>query len=261
MTSWHTYTRAHVPLKRLHIWRLNPTAEAYMKMDSWYRPTQLQLSIPHPSIIDWMPWPAVRDKLILYHAANPRLDEVICDIGNNYVMECDLSEFVANIRHTRGLIGVFDLVRSIAPTATSDSAQDDFCSGEFDPDFSVDSSHPNSSIKDTDGAVDVTCLLPAPNVEALFSSKSFALQAFKALGCDKGANLFKLDPEFFKMHPELTDPMADLMANGVMRLRPPHPKSISPPRPLDSSMLGRYRELSTWTFDRSFFQTDAAAGA
>ena len=77
MTSWHTYTRSHVPLKRLHIWRLNPTAEAYMKMDSYYRPTQIQLSIPHPSIIDWMPWPAMRDKLILYHAANPHLDNVV----------------------------------------------------------------------------------------------------------------------------------------------------------------------------------------
>jgi hypothetical protein len=77
MTSWHTYTRSHVPLKRLHIWRLSPTAEAYMKMDSWYRPTQIQLSIPHPSIIDWMPWPAMRDKLILYHAANPHLDNIV----------------------------------------------------------------------------------------------------------------------------------------------------------------------------------------
>jgi hypothetical protein len=208
-----------------------------------------------------MPWPAMRDKLILYHGANPRLDEVICDIGNNYVMECDFSKLVANMQPTHGIIGVVDLVRSIAPTATSD--QEDIWSGNnFDPDFSADGSSPVSSIEDTDGAPDVTCSLPAPNVHAFFASKSFALQAFKALGCDKGANNFKLDPEFFKMHPELYDfSTSNLMSSGVIRLRPSNSKSISPPRALDSGMLGRYRELSAWTFDLSFFQSDASCTA
>lgn len=258
MTSWHTYTRSHLPLRRLHIWRLNPTVEAYMNLDSWYRPTQIQLTVPHPLIIDWMPWPAMRDKLIIHHSANPRLDDVVCDIGNNYVMECDLSKLVANIRPMQGLIGVFDLVRSIAPTATSDPVQEYTWSDQFDPNFSDDSLSPTGSIEDIDGAVDAVCSLPAPNVDALFNSKAFALQAFNALGCARGACHFKLDPEFFRNHPELYDPTSNLMANGIMRLRPQHHRSIVPPRLLDSSTLGRYRELSTWTFDPSFFHSDAA---
>lgn len=208
-----------------------------------------------------MPWPSMRDKLILYHAANPRLDEVICDIGNNYVMECDSSKLVDNMQPTRVIIGVVDLVHSIAPTATSDPNQDDLRTRSFDPDFSADGSSPGSSIEDTDGAPDINCSLPAPNVDALFASKAFALQAFKALGCDKGANRFRLDPEFFRMHPELYEPAENLMGNGVIRLRPPNSKSISPPRALDSAALGQYRELSTWTFDLSFFQSDASHAA
>ena len=186
MTSWHTYTRAHIPLKRLHTWRLNPTAENYSKVDSWFRPTKTQMTIPHPSIIDWIPWPAMRDKLIIYHAANPHLDDIICEIGDNYVMECDLSDFVANIHRTPGLIGVFDLVRSIAPTATSEPVHEDTWSGRYDLDFSHDGSSPASSIEDIDSLVDVVCSLPAPNLDALFGSKAFALKAFKALRCDKG---------------------------------------------------------------------------
>ena len=102
------------------------------------------------------------------------------------MMECDLSNFVADFCPTQGLIGVFDLVRSIAPTATSDSAQEDIWSEQHDTDFSNNGSSPANTTEDTDGAVDLVCALPAPNVDALFGSKAFALQAFKALGCDKG---------------------------------------------------------------------------
>lgn len=113
------------------------------------------------------------------------------------MMECDLSNFVANISPTQGLIGVFDLVRSIAPTATSDSAQEDIWSEQHDTNFSNNGSSPANSIEDTDGALDIVCSLPAPNVDALFGSKAFALQAFKALGCDKGVLRSKIssDPE------------------------------------------------------------------
>ena len=76
-----------------------------------------------------------------------------------------------------------------------------------------------------------------------------------------GINLYKLDPEFFKKHPELYDPTSDLMANGIVRIRPPHPKAINPPKLLDSSLLGRYRELATWTDDLLSFQTDVTAAA
>ena len=93
--------------------------------------------------------------------------------------------------------------------------------------------------------------LPAPNVNALFNSKSFALKAFKVLGMDQGAVTFRLDPAFFEQHPELYDCKASLMAHGIP-LRPPVRASVPTPRVLDTSLLGRYRELSMWTFETSF---------
>ena len=70
MKSWHTYTRAHVPLTKLMTWRINPTAASYADLCSttpaWV-PTKLQISVPHPPVIDWIPFPSMRDKLIHYH--------------------------------------------------------------------------------------------------------------------------------------------------------------------------------------------------
>ena len=255
MTAWHTYTRAHVPVGHLMTWHLNPTTASYMKIAAHYRPTQLQLAVPHPAVIDWIPWPAMRDKLILCHSANPCLDEIVREIGNSYVVEADLSTLVAGIRPMMGFVGVWDMVRAISPEATasiSGTSQtcDEFSYGTIDPDFSSDGDSPQGSIEDSDVVMDQTCVLPAPNANALFNSKAFALQAFKLLGMDKGAGTFRLDPAFFEKHPELYDCQANLTVHGVP-LRPPERRSVPIPSPLDSSMLGRYRELTTWTFDLS----------
>jgi len=76
------------------------------------------MSVAHPSIIDWIPWPELRDKLIIHHSANPRLDSLICDIGNSYVVPADLSLLIKYPQSVLGYLGVWDLVRAIAPEAT-----------------------------------------------------------------------------------------------------------------------------------------------
>lgn len=256
MTAWHTYTRAHVPVGKLMIWHLNPTAQAYNQISANYRPTQIQLSVPHPSIIDWIPWPLLRDKLILYHSANPRLDDLVCEIGSSYAAEGDLSKLIANVRPTMGYVGVWDLVRAIAPEATANingPSQEEAWNGAFDTDFTSDGDSPHGSLDDSDAGInmDMAPQLPAPNVSALFTSKTFALQAFKQLGMDQGAVTFRLDPVFFERHPELYDCKGSLIASGIP-LRPPMRAVVPAPRALDTSLLGRYRELTMWTFDLSF---------
>ena len=123
----------------------------------------------------------------------------------------------------------------------------------FDTDFARDEGSPQGSLDDSDPGidVDVVCRLPAPNVNALFTSKTFALQAFKQFGMDRGAGTFRLDPVFFERHPELYDCRESLIAHGIP-LRPPLRTPIPTPRQLDTSLLGRYRELTMWTFDLSF---------
>lgn len=258
MTSWHTHTRAHIPVAKIITWHVNPTPLTYADLGaagSAWLPTQLQLSVPHPAIIDWIPFPALRDKLILYHSANPRLDDIICDIGNSYVMEADISTFVAGVGSLRGYISVWDLVRAISPKTTdSSSGGTDANIVELNNALGTDSTwaHGNrGSNCQAEQGKGLGCsfpTLPAPSVDVLFNSNTLAFQAFKMLNMDKGPWRFKLDPAFFERHPELYDPKTDLMAHGLP-LRPSTRKSIEIPRPLDDSVLGRYCELVSWNFD------------
>lgn len=41
-----------------------PTSKNYSDIPAWYRPTQAQLSVPHPSYIDSLIFPLLRDKLV-----------------------------------------------------------------------------------------------------------------------------------------------------------------------------------------------------
>ena len=257
MTAWHTYTKAHIPLKDLTAWRVMQTPEAYMKITPSYRPTKLQMSSQHPAIIDWIPWSVLRDKLILYHSANPCLDELICDIGNSYVVPCDLSRLVANIPNMIGYVSVWDLVRAIAPDATGQDsgASHHSWTDHFAASDSIHAYNPETietvinDADDTDPMYSSNISLPAANKAILFGSKALAAQAFQALGMDKGAATFYLDPEFFGRHPELYDPQCDIMARGVP-LRPDKLLSIPMPRELNASVLGQYRELMRWAFDQ-----------
>ncbi|KIY02186.1 uncharacterized protein Z520_02324 [Fonsecaea multimorphosa CBS 102226] len=245
MAAWHTYTRAHLPVGSLMAWRLNPTPEMYAAIDPALSPTKLQMTTHHPAIIDWIPYPTLRDKLIIYHSANPHLDDLICEIGNSYVMEVDLARLIAGIPPTRGYVGVWDLVRSIAPEATSSSDTTNL----FQPDFE----NSPETIDDFDEEEELTSgasCLPAPNASVLFGSKVLALKAFKLIGMHKGVGNFLLDPHFFDRHPELFDPAGNIVAHGVP-LRPGNRKFISAPQPLDSSVLGRYKELSSWSLSMS----------
>lgn len=48
------------------LWRNFPCKDSYQRLPAAYRPTQMQLLVPHSPIIDWLPWPDLRDMIILY---------------------------------------------------------------------------------------------------------------------------------------------------------------------------------------------------
>ena len=261
LTAWYTYTKAHIPLQELTAWRVSQTPEAYMKIIPSYRPTQLQMSTQHPAIIDWIPWATLRDKLILYHCANPCLDSIICDMGNSFVVPCNLSTLVAGLPAMMGYISVWDLVRAIAPDATSPDDNCTQCTTHHalsgycqtaNGTYAYFNDPAQTILVDDDAAQkplsDIS--LPAPDKATLFSSKKLATQAFQALGMDRGAATWYLDPMFFSRHPELYDPQCNIMATGVP-LRPDTHISFPICRELDSSVVGQYRELTRWTFDHT----------
>ena len=52
---------------RLLTWMAFPTMNNYSQIPPWYRPTQAQLSISHPSYIDALVFPLLREKLVYTH--------------------------------------------------------------------------------------------------------------------------------------------------------------------------------------------------
>jgi len=245
------------------IWRLTKTQQAFLNITPAYRPTKLQMSVRYPSVIDWTPWPSLRDKLIIHHSANPRLDDLICEIGDSYVVPADLSELVACPQPVLGYIGVWDLIRAIDPDSirpgTSSNSKPP---GPSDPNFTETTAHEAwfegfhdtyqtiiSNIEQSDSnnininTTSSTTTLPAPTAKALFSSRALAMQAFKLLGMDQGAFRFCLDPAFFEKHPELYCADANLMACGVA-LRSDTLELFPAPQELDSAVIKTYGELS-----------------
>lgn len=256
MTAFYSHTKAHHAVVKLTTWRLNPTARAYRSLGSKYTPSHTQLFIPHPTIIDWIPWASMRDKLVLHHAADPHIDDIVCDIGNSFVAECDVSDLVAGVESMTGYVGVWDLVAAISPETTLKDDTDTNPFGIDSQGWSTNFRSHRDAAEETVGLSEgsnrsFALSLPAPNVAALFSSRSLALQAFKKLDLDKGSMFFKLDPAFFERHPHLYDERANILARGVS-LRPPNRSFLPSCKPLDEATLGRYRECATWTFDLSF---------
>ena len=235
------------------LWRIYKMPETYLKIVPAYQPTKLQMTVPHPSIIDWIPWPSLRDKLIIHHSGNPCLDNLICDIGNSYVVPSDLSILVKNPHPVVGYVGVWDLVRAIAPEATQPSEKSSSKGMNSYPSiahlWNTTGVHCLADAMDVEQFDDLH--LPAEDADTLFGSRSLALQAFKALGMSQGAFTFRLDPGFFERHPELYDGRSNLMAQGIA-LRPNQPAQMSAPQQLDLSVFGQYEEMSRYLIDSMF---------
>ncbi|EXJ69714.1 uncharacterized protein A1O5_06785 [Cladophialophora psammophila CBS 110553] len=265
MRPFWIYTKAHLPVINVTSWRLSPCHETYVKLASWYRPTHVQLAVPHPAVIDWVPFPSLRDRLILLHSCNPRLDEIICEIADSYVMEIDFSRLVSGVEPCLVYVRALDLIAAISSTEESRTTfheghpvpltqQDGFAS---DLEFLA----PTTSKEFSQGAFSSDASptwsesLPAPSVAAIFGSKTLALQALLMLEMDRGPGAMKLHPAFFERHPELYDSRSEgVIARGIA-ISPSHNGHMKPTpllKPLDPKTLTKYSEMARWYFDVSF---------
>ncbi|OQU97444.1 hypothetical protein CLAIMM_03374 [Cladophialophora immunda] len=272
MRPFWIYTKAHLPVVNVTSWRLSPGPETYVQLASWYRPTHVQLAVPHPIVIDWVPFPSLRDRLILLHSCNPRLDEIICEIADSYVMETDFSRLVAGVEPCLVYVRALDLIAAISRAEESSTAFSKggpasltHSQGAFDSALTFPSSMitarefsqaPSSSLSSDVSRTWPGRSLPAPSVAAIFGSKTLALQALQLLKMDRGPGAMKLDPAFFQRHPELYDSsMSDgVIARGIA-ISPSQPGHMRPTpllRPLDPETLMKYSEMARWYFDVSF---------
>ncbi|KAI8659229.1 hypothetical protein LRP88_05796 [Fusarium phalaenopsidis] len=219
--AWYTATKFQDNVADLLLWQMDRSRHVYSRLHASYRPSALQLLEEYPSIIDWCPFPTVRDKLILLHSANPCLDQIICDIATAYVVEVDAGRLL--LGHSgQGYIRVWDLV----------------CALEGDDDDD-DDANPCDLIDDG-----IPFFLPAPSMECLFETQC-AREAFKALGLDDGVPRFKIDPSFFIQYPELYDPGADIIATGVP-IAPTIQTTIPLPTLPRQETVSIYQNVADW---------------
>lgn len=242
MASWETYTRTLTAVKDLTAWRIDRSPANLLKIVPQYRPTRLQISVAHPSVIDWIPWPSLRDKLIVHHSANPKLDQVISDVGKAYVVQADLSTLVRCPQPVVGYVSVWTLVQAVAAGEAKDSSTNE----------GNRTSHSSCGVITNDDIGTSTqsskhYKLPASSVNELFESPTLARAAHQKLGLSNAAaSNYRLDPSFFELYPELYDSEANIMAQGV-RLRPSNHLADEPypvPDEIDAAALSQYREFS-----------------
>lgn len=73
------------------LWRIEPTPQNYYKLPVCYQPTDLQLSRPHWPMIDWWPFPKMRDH-VLRNLELYDLTELAADMNVNFCFEMDLED-------------------------------------------------------------------------------------------------------------------------------------------------------------------------
>ncbi|WYZ44799.1 hypothetical protein EsH8_VIII_000115 [Colletotrichum jinshuiense] len=214
--AWYAKTR-FFHIIELTAWQLYPSSATFEKLHQRYRPTETQLKHPHPRVIDWIPFPSIRDRLIQLHSGNPQIDQIFCDAVTGYVVETLMSDLIIGAPQITVYVRVTDLITAMAAAPAS---------GE------------EASI----------ATLPAPNIATLFTSAAYARAAFKHLNMDKGASYYKIDPAFYAKYPELYDQSSDLTAAG-MPLKPKSQKVLTYPKPLDSSTVETYRSFIDFSLD------------
>ena len=191
------------PIER---WRIEPTAENFYKVPLSLRPNEIQLTRPHWPIVDWIPHPSIRHKLIL-HAEEYDLSEVASELTSSYcyqVEEVD-GQFVElsytsgqeQLDRVEGRNSIDGHARALGPaggssTMRSQSAPIFFQLQEF-----------------------VNFMQEPGNAARPLPSLSEDLITRMQLACREVDTPFKIDPEFFKKFPGLYNEYD--VAQGVLR--------------------------------------------
>jgi hypothetical protein len=99
------------------LWRNFPCEDSYKSLPAAYRPTQMQLLVPHSPIIDWLPWPDLRDMIILYQ------DQIDIDALCRYAI-------LTMVAHRRKRTSAEELGASSTPAADAHVLDQDTTQGE-----------------------------------------------------------------------------------------------------------------------------------
>ena len=115
MVPWFRVTQTSHIICSVLWWQISKSEAAACQLLKVYSPTAVQLSVPHPSILDWVPHGALRDQFIL-NQDSLNLDAAICDLAAAYVVEFESDDELAAPKTTLNLMdAVNDSLRSGIP--------------------------------------------------------------------------------------------------------------------------------------------------
>lgn len=89
--TWYFETIGFEKLAPITRYRIAPTIENYLAIQPGFRPTQLQMTKFHWPMVDWFPFPGIRDKMIL-HADEINLTDVLLASMQSFCLESQLDE-------------------------------------------------------------------------------------------------------------------------------------------------------------------------
>ncbi|KAF4839595.1 hypothetical protein CGCSCA4_v011028 [Colletotrichum siamense] len=210
---WYTKTRFYY-IRDITVWKIRPCEETFNKLHPQYQPTLLQLSCSYPAVIDWLPFPSIRDCLVRYHAGNPCIDQVVSDLVSMYAVETLLSDLVIDAPPLQVYVKVMDLVQAM---------------GAIDEDSS-----------------ERPAPLPTSKATDIFNVPSVALAVANHLQIETRLDRYKLDPRLFIRHPEFLESAGSLMAHGAP-LQPDYSSYLSFPTSMDNRTASSYRNFIAFT--------------
>lgn len=115
-SSYSVWFKSQVPqiIGPILLWRISPSYDTYNLLGKDYKPTELQLSVPHSAVIDWIPYAGMRDRVIMHYNNSVVLDRLLCDMLNSYVIEVpDLSQIIAHAPRGKAYFGIWNIFRAI----------------------------------------------------------------------------------------------------------------------------------------------------
>ena len=257
-------SQVHEIIGPILMWRVDPSAETYQKLLPPYKPTALQLSVPHSAVIDWVPYSDLRDRVIMFFNGSAALDRLMCDFLNSYVIEVDdISAIFQEAPAEKGYFGIWNIFSGIGSTSADFANQS---KGVADHGFgagpwgfhlrtprSVSATGVFEAATDfcgsTGSANDATNASPsAPHDHAKFKAKLVEILTTPALALklsyDIGlyaAKRWKVDRTLFEQYPELQfEGYEDIVAQGTsyrVCLSPPEM-----PKELTSSAMESYQK-------------------
>lgn len=195
----------------VHTWHLIPSLRTLQALPQCYQPSELQLSTPHPRVIDVVPYSGLRDKLIQYYTNDQQLDRIYMDLIEHYVVNVsNISTIIQGAESGPGFMGVCNIFYAMSrgrgdaparPVYKQDSVElhDASLLGLFQ---AHTMSVPNTSRIGRKMCDPGDGWTPLPLMEIL-GSTILAQCLYHHLNLYTAHETWRVDPQFYEQYPEL----------------------------------------------------------